>query len=172
MMGLQLIFVVETNKKCKSDWIYIKETIEKFYDYNQAQVKLSVVYMDGKWKYMDKEREISKLKAQYAATSKTNLSKVIYCFDCDDYDINREDEEFLKQVQKYCEEHEYDRFCKDIERVYLGKKIENNQKKKESETFKKKKTINNIDIHKLSADKYRPNTSNIMKILDKHLQRK
>ena len=21
-MGLQLIFVVETNKKCKSDWIY------------------------------------------------------------------------------------------------------------------------------------------------------
>ena len=23
-MGLQLIFVVETNKKCNSDWIYIK----------------------------------------------------------------------------------------------------------------------------------------------------
>ena len=30
-MGLQLIFVVETNKKCKSDWIYIKETIDRFF---------------------------------------------------------------------------------------------------------------------------------------------
>ncbi len=26
-MGVQLIFVVETNKKCNSDWIYIKDTI-------------------------------------------------------------------------------------------------------------------------------------------------
>lgn len=27
-MGLQLIFVVETNDKCKSDWIYIKDSRE------------------------------------------------------------------------------------------------------------------------------------------------
>ena len=50
-MGLQLIFVVETNKKCKSDWIYIKDTIDRFYQYDQAQVKFSPVYMDGKGKY-------------------------------------------------------------------------------------------------------------------------
>ena len=42
-MGLQLIFVVETNKHCKSDWIYIKDTIDRFYLYNQAQVKLTPV---------------------------------------------------------------------------------------------------------------------------------
>lgn len=29
-MGLQLIFCVETNKKCKSDYIYIKSTIDRF----------------------------------------------------------------------------------------------------------------------------------------------
>ena len=45
-MGLQLIFVVETNKNCKSDWIYIKETIERFYQYDQVQIKFSPVYMD------------------------------------------------------------------------------------------------------------------------------
>lgn len=28
-MGFPFIFVVETNKKCNSDWIYIKDTIEK-----------------------------------------------------------------------------------------------------------------------------------------------
>ena len=30
-MGVQLLFAVETNKKCDSDWIYIKNTIEQFY---------------------------------------------------------------------------------------------------------------------------------------------
>ena len=53
-MSLQLIFVVETNKKCKSDWIYIKETIDYLYQYNQTKVKLSPVYMDGKGKFKKK----------------------------------------------------------------------------------------------------------------------
>ena len=35
-MGLQLIFAVETNSKCKSDWIYIKDTIEHFYKYDRS----------------------------------------------------------------------------------------------------------------------------------------
>ena len=43
-MGVQFIFVVETNKGCKSDWIYIKETINHFYNYDN-NVKLSEVYM-------------------------------------------------------------------------------------------------------------------------------
>lgn len=47
-MGLQLIFVVETDKKCKSDQIYIKDTIEQFYQYDSAHTKFSFVYMDGK----------------------------------------------------------------------------------------------------------------------------
>lgn len=40
-MGLQLIFVVETNKKCKSDWIYIKDTIDYFL--NMIGYKLNLV---------------------------------------------------------------------------------------------------------------------------------
>ena len=57
-MVLQLIFVVETNKKCNSDWIYIKDTIEHFYQYERTQIKLSVVYMDGKGKYKQKEKQV------------------------------------------------------------------------------------------------------------------
>lgn len=49
-MGVQLIFTVETNKKCNSDWIYIKDTVEHFYAYERTQLKLSVVYLDGKGK--------------------------------------------------------------------------------------------------------------------------
>lgn len=174
-MGLQLIFAVETNKKCKSDWIYIKETIDKFYEYSQSQVKLSVVYMDGKGKYQNKsvKREINKLIKQYAATSKTNESKVIYCFDCDDYDRNQEDATFIKNAGQYCETEGYEFvwFCKDVERVYLGEKVKDSQKQKEAVIFKTKKMINNVNIKNLRMDNYRSNTSNIINILDKYLNR-
>ena len=43
-MGLQLIFVVETNKTCKSDWIYIKDTVERFYQYDRHRLSL-VLYI-------------------------------------------------------------------------------------------------------------------------------
>ena len=173
-MGLQLIFVVETNKKCKSDWIYIKDTIDRFYQYDQAQVKFSTVYMDGKGKYKNKEKEISSLISQYVAGNKTNQSKVIFCFDCDDYDNKPEDAEFLVNAKRYCNENRYDFiwFCKDIERVYLGKKVDDSQKKKESATFKAKKLIEAVDKNKLIVKDYRANTSNIMTVIDQYLSRK
>lgn len=43
-MSTQFIFAVETNKSCNSDWIYIKSTIEHFYEYEPSQVKLSTLY--------------------------------------------------------------------------------------------------------------------------------
>lgn len=130
--------------------------------------------MNGKGKYKDKEKDILKLISQYASTSKANRSKVIYCFDCDDYDMKPEDLKSLESAQQYCSEKGYDFvwFCKDIERVYLGKKVDDSQKKKEAEKFKAKKLIHNIDASKLSVTSYQANTSNIMKILDKYLTRK
>lgn len=173
-MGLQLIFVVEANSKCKSDWIYIKDTIERFYQYDQTRVKFSPVYMDGKGKYEKKEKEVFKLISQYGSTSKANQTKTIYCFDCDDYDSKSEDLNFLNRAKKYCNEREADFvwFCKDIERVYLNKKVDKNHKKTESVLFKTKKLIDHVDARKLSATSYRMNTSNIMCILDKYLARK
>lgn len=169
-MGLQLIFAVETNKKCNSDWIYIKDTIEYFYSYERTQVKFSVVYMDGKGNYNSKkkEKEIKSLASQYSSTSNTNRSRVIYCFDCDDYDSKMDDLKFLEEAKKYCDEHEYDFvwFCKDVEQVYIGKKVDDSQKKKEAATFKAKKQINSIDSKKLLMKNYRNNTSNIMNVLD------
>ena len=45
-MGLRLIFAVEADKKSKSDWIYMKDTIDYFYCYDQVQFKFSLVYMN------------------------------------------------------------------------------------------------------------------------------
>lgn len=170
-MGLQLIFVVESNKQCKSDWIYIKETIERFYQYDKAHVKLSPVYMDGRGKYRLKEKEIKSLISQFRLTSQNNETKVIYCFDCDDFDSKPADMQFLKDAQNYCDEkgYEFAWFCKDIERVYLDKKVDHNQKGKVSEDFKRKKMITKVDKNKLLALEYRQNASNIMIVLDKFL---
>lgn len=55
-MGLQLIFAVEADKKSKSDWIYMKDTIDYFYQYDQSQFKFSPVYMNGRGKYKNKEK--------------------------------------------------------------------------------------------------------------------
>ena len=48
-MGVQFIFVVETNKGCKSDWIYIKETINYFYNYFIENKTLTVDLNLSKW---------------------------------------------------------------------------------------------------------------------------
>lgn len=176
-MDLQLIIVVEANKKSKSDWIYIKDTIDHFYQYDPTEVRLSPVYMDGKGKYKIKEREIRKLISGYAYSSRTNKNRqsyVIYCFDCDEYDIKQEDNMFLQEAKRYCDEHGYEFvwFCKDIERVYLGRKIDDSQKTKEAAAFKARKLIAGVDKNRLSIASYRDNTSNILKILDTYLKRK
>ena len=171
-MGLQLIFAVETNKKCNSDWIYIKDTIEYFYFYERTQVKFSVVYMDGKGNYNSnkKEKEIKSLTAQYRSTSKTNHTSVIYCFDCDDYDNKIDDRNFLEEAKKYCvgAGYEFVWFCKDVEQVYIGRKVDDGKKKKEAAIFKAKKQISMVDSKKLLMKKYQINTSNIMSVLDQY----
>jgi hypothetical protein len=171
-MGSQLIFVVETNKACKSDWIYIKETIEQFFTFEKTQVKLSTVYMGGKGNYNSKkvEKEIKNLITQYSVTGKNNRSSVIYCVDCDDYNNNPDDAKFLESVGKYCDSKGYDFvwFCKDVEQVYKGKKVDDSQKKETAIEFKIKKEIRNIDTKRLCMDTYQINTSNIIRVFDKY----
>ncbi len=106
MGDLQMIFVVESNSTCKSDWIYIKDTIEQFYQYDRAH-------------------------------------------------------------------HDYDFvwFCKDVEQVYLGKRVDKGKKKKEAEAFRCRRIIESISANRLSVAKHRIGSSNIMKVLDKYLER-
>ena len=176
-MGLQLIFVVEANKKSKTDWIYIKETIDRFYKYDVAHLKLSAVYMEGKNKYLSKEKEVNLLISQYSSTSTNNVAKVIYCFDCDDYDSNPVDKEFLEKTQEFCKanNYEYAWFCKDIERAYLGEKVEDGLKNREATKFKANKLIDEVSESRLNGKSISHNMSNILRVLDEckpHLVRK
>lgn len=171
-MGLQLIFVVETNKKSKSDWIYVKDTVDYFYKYERTEVKFSPIYMEGRGKYNSpkKQREIEQKISQYSVTSENNYSKVIYCFDCDKQDSKEDDRKFLEKAKKYCKEHKYEFvwFCKDVEDVYLGKQVDRSEKTKEAVRFKKNNLIKKVDSKNLVAQTYKAKTSNIMKVLDRY----
>ena len=171
-MSLQLIFVVESNKQCKSDWIYIKDTVEHFYQINQAHTKLSVVYMNSKSRYNSNsvEKEIQNMVSQFNSRE----SRVIYCFDCDDYDSKYDDQKFLEDAKQYCKINSYDFvwFCKDIEQVYMGKSVTDKQKKSTATNFSGKRLIYKVDERKLSVDNFQIKCSNIMKVLDQYLTRK
>ena len=107
----------------------------------------------------------------YKAGSNNNVSVVIYCFDCDEYFSKPADKTFLDTAEKYCIEnsHRFVWFCKDVEDVYLGKRIPDTMKKKEAETFAKKKMIRSIDIKQLHAEKYCDKKSNLCNVLDEYL---
>lgn len=70
-MGVQLILVVEADSRGASDWIYIKETIEHFYAIDNAHIKLTPLYMEGRGNYKkiqskikDKEKSMCILKSK------------------------------------------------------------------------------------------------------------
>lgn len=63
-------------------------------------------------------------------------------------------------------------YIKDIEQVYLGRKIPGSQKKNEASAFKAKKLIDRVDEKRISVKEYRINTSNILCVLDKYLERR
>ncbi len=93
---------------------------------------------------------------------------MIYCFDCDDFDTKTKDSDFLKKAKEYCKENGYEFvwFCRDIEQVYIGKQVDNNQKKKEAVTFKSGKLIKKVNVDRLCETNYRVNRSNFMTVLD------
>lgn len=159
-----MIFVVETDKKSKSDWIYIKSTLNHFYQYDHTQVKLTYIYLSGKDKYKSKENEINSKIKQFRGNS-----KVLMCVDCDDYDTNPNDRQFLDKVRDYCNDKGFIFvwFCKDIEQVYLGYKIDSNLKKKKAATLEAKQSINSIEPNKLSVNEFRDKTSNLLCVLDR-----
>ena len=56
-MGTQLIFVLETDRRCQSDWMYINNLIHKQYDYDHSYIKLSPIFLGGRGNYNKKKVE-------------------------------------------------------------------------------------------------------------------
>ncbi len=63
--------------------------------------------------------------------------------------------QFLNDVRQYCRSMNYEFvwFCKDIESVYLGRSVEDKQKKKESAIFKAQNGIKHVDVKQAFSQK-------------------
>lgn len=183
-MRIQFIFCVETDEKCMSDKMYIKDTIKRFFEYDEAMVKFSYVFMRGKGKYNSKRvldniqkyvkefsiNDTNSRKKKDSSDHEKSCSVIIYCFDCDDYDIDPEPRKFLEDVSQYCHDNKYEFvwFCKDIERVYIGEKIPKSMKKKRAERFMRKNKIKKLHKERLTADRYGENRSNLLRVLSQY----
>lgn len=170
-MAIQLILCVETNKKADTDSKYIFETIRYYYNVDNS-VKLSKIYMGTKTKYNSKEvlKEIKQKKSMFSRGS----SMVIYCIDTDQYEKNPNHKKEYDEIQKYCEHENYEMvwFCHDVEEVFIGYKVSDSDKTKKAAEFVKKNIVKNVNYKKLSSDKLIKNTSNMLLVFDKYLQRK
>lgn len=170
-MAIQLILCVETNKKADTDSKYIFETIRYYYNVDNS-VKLSKIYMGTKTKYNSKEvlKEIKQKKSMFSHGS----NMVIYCIDTDQYEKNPNHKKEYDEIQKYCEHENYEMvwFCHDVEEVFIGYKVSDSDKTKKAAEFVKKNIVKNVNYKKLSSDKLIKNTSNMLLVFDKYLQRK
>ena len=170
-MSIQLIFCVETNKKTKSDWYYLNSVIQQFYCID-SNVKLSVVYMDGKNKYKQRSviGEIDKCCKMYRG----NQTYVVYCFDTDDVLNSQKTLSFMKEVEDYCLRSVFDFvwFNRDIEKVLLGKSVSNSEKAACAIDFVRKKSYVDLDTKVLEKENMFNEGSNLFIVLDKYLNRK
>ena len=163
-----VIFCVETNKHANTDWIYIKETLRRFY--KTDNVKIDRIYMGTKNKYKSRSviDEINSWKKVY----KDDLV-VIYCIDTDRYESNATQNKELEEVSRYCNSkgYEFVWFCHDVEEVYWGNSVNNTDKRNESIRFYKSKHIEIIDSDKLRKGIMKSGYSNILIVLDEYLDR-
>lgn len=170
-MSRQIIICVEANKKSRTDYIYIKDILDYYYDYNQYRTSIKPIFMDSKYNYnkTDIEKQISEKKKQfYGETS------ILICVDTDKIHANYEDKSFFEKVRLYCNEKEYDLvwFCSDIEEVCLGSSVLDGMKVKEAKAFRRKNMVEKIETKKIEESKPLKGRSNILVILDKYLSRK
>ena len=161
----QLIFVVESDAKNKSDNRYINKLILERYDLTSNDIKIQFVNMGGKYKY--KNTSTTTQINKYIRDNKKGQNFVIYCFDTNRIDCEQNDKNVFTLEQEYFTTNNFHLiwFNYDIEYVLLGKTIESSKKKEESIKYQRK-TIN-IAYNKLSCkNENQKGYSNIFLVLD------
>lgn len=121
-------------------------------------------------KQVSTENVTSKVES-YIKSYGGNESKVIYCFDTDDIYKDSDNLRFLNEVTDYCKSKEYELiwFCRDIEEVFTGKRVPENEKQQRANQYIRKHEYERLSMSKLG---YSINTSNLLSILDVYLTRK
>lgn len=138
MSVIQMIFIVETNEKTKSDNRYIKKLLDKIYDKTSNEIQYRFIEMGTKYQY-NSHKVVSKRDA-FIKLNADGINHVIYCFDTDRIDNNATHNLELKEREDFCKRNNYEFVwsCYDIENVFLGHSVSDKDKEKESRNFFRK----------------------------------
>lgn len=164
MKNKQYIFCVESDFKSKTDWMYIKKVLD-YLNKNKVNFdKYKPLFMNGKGNYNSKSfvKVLNKTIKDYAGES-----IVIYCVDLDNYHTSIEDKKFYEKIEIYCNSNNYKLvyFSRDIEEVFLGKRVESNNKRKEAMRFSKNGIITNELLERLMKNTKTIKLSNILIVI-------
>ena len=163
----QVIFCTETDNS-QIDDSYVKKLLEVYFDLSTS-FKRSFVHMKGKTKYNDKSvvSQIDKKKIDYSKNNKVGKNFVVYVVDVDDYFTKYEDQQRLIEIQNYCDENGYYLvwFCKTIEEVLIGFKVDDNKKLKYAMKFAREANESTIKENDLKCNKICSKKSNFLEVL-------
>ena len=128
--------------------------------------------MGGKSNYKnnDVKRKVKQLCQDYRIGS----TVVIYFVDLDDINSNPEQVKLNDEIKAFVKENGYEEvwFCRDIEEVFLGRRVDKSEKTKLAIDFVKKDAVNGVQKDQLMHTKPCKGVSNIITVLDKYLERK
>ena len=165
---MQVIIIVECSKESKSDWVYINSLLKFKYDITSH--KLSPIYLNGKGRYKNVSKKVEKLKKEY-----DDKTIVVMCIDLDSITNNPTDRKINDELYKYaCSNNYYFVwFNRDIEEVFLNKRVNKSDKTKQAIDFLRTNKIEKIKFDNLNKENIISNqTSNIMFVFDKIFNKK
>ena len=158
---IELVFVMETKSSSKTDWMYIKSTID--YYYKPRTYSLKKIFAKSKSELIQQERKIKD-----AIKSTERIAQVIICADYD------REEQLNNKIINYCRDNKYDLVWMnlDIEDVYLQRQVKERNKVKEAINFQKRKDTLILALNLNNNFPLRErHSSNILLVLDKYITR-
>lgn len=169
-MNKRILFCIESKASADIDYKYINATIEHFYKDEQSITRRKE-YLNSKTRYNDSA--VQKKIKEFNKYSNGN-SHIVYCIDVDDYSTSPERKDLLDRIIEFCRNNGYDLilFCRDIEEVYWGKRVQDNEKKAMSIRFVNTKRIISVSELKLRKTGFERKSSNILNVLDKYFTRR
>ena len=171
-MANQIIFVMEADEKSRSDYIYIRSVLDKYYDFRKrSDVKITPVFMCGKGNY-NKKKIRNKVEDCIKRYRNLGESDVIYCFDTDMFDSEPEDKRIMLDEQRFCIENGYEFvwFCHNIEEVFLGKSVGKNEKTEKARRYVTSGGIDKVKRDRLNTNKMHKGNSNLLLVVDKYFK--
>lgn len=105
---------------------------------------------------------------------KNGPTHVIICIDTDEIFQNPVFAAEFRKIRSFCNDHQYELiwFCRDIEEVFLGKRISNTEKKPSAHSFRTGNRVSGLKQMDFQAEQPSISKSNLSVILSGHFERK